>query len=350
MADITIVIPNYNGEAYLADCLRAVCAQTIDVDVFVVDDGSTDGSKALVEQFDADDTPLTLLAHETNKGFAAAVNTGIRAATTPYVILLNNDTIADKDMARELLFAIKKRRKAFAVSALLLQARRSATEKCDDAGSATAAATGNGVDLNAATTDLVDDAGDYYCALGWAFSQERDKPRTAAMQPKQVTSACAGAAIYDRERLVELGLFDEAHGSYLEDVDLGLRAARQGLRSYYEPDAVVYHFASATSGGRYNAFKTRQTTANNLYLIYKNFPAPTIALFFPLLVAGQIIKAVFYARKGLLGAYCKGVSMGFQKIRDHPERRARLTAKTLRYDCLLFFEALGNCGRRVFML
>ena len=66
-----------------------------------------------------------------------------------------------------------------------------------------------------------------------------------------------------------------------------------------EPDAIVYHVGSGSSGSRHNAFKVELTASNNLYLIYKNMPVLQVILNSPLLLLGILIKHVFYMKKGL---------------------------------------------------
>ncbi|MBR0164381.1 MAG: glycosyltransferase family 2 protein [Lachnospiraceae bacterium] len=316
---VTVIIPNHNGEAYIRDCLDAMRIQTMKAKIIVVDDASTDGSLAyLIEQEEKGLIELVQLPE--NKGFAAAVNAGIKRAQTRYVILLNNDTSADKDFVQDLYLAMRKKKKTFSVSGLMLQ--------MDDPG-------------------IIDDCGDVFSALGWAFSPGRDKPRTDYITRARISSACGGAAIYDRRILLELGLFDEQHFAYLEDVDIGLRAQRKGYYNFYEPDAVVYHKASAASGSRYNAFKTRLTTANTIYVIYKNWPVWIIVLNMPLLVAGFFTKMVFYARKGFFKDYLAGVKEGAAKVRHSTFPRPVTTKENIRRHLLFEAELLANCIRRV---
>ncbi|MBR5968953.1 MAG: glycosyltransferase family 2 protein [Lachnospiraceae bacterium] len=317
--EITCIIPNYNGADVIGECLASVFAQSIPCALIVVDDGSTDESLSVIEELLREHPEARLLRHTENKGFAAAVNTGILAAKTPYVLLFNNDATAKKTLAERMLQAITRREKCFSVSGLLLQAAR---------------------------PYLIDDCGDYFSAFGRAFSPGRDKPRAQFDKPAQIQSACAGCALYDRKVLLSLGLFDEAFGSYLEDVDLGLRALRAGYSNEYEPSAVAFHKASHTSGGRYNAFKARQTTANTLLVIAKNVPLAAKICFAPLFLAGLFARAVFYASKGLFSAYLNGLRDGICKIRAYD--RAADPASTqcsFRRDLLLSFAFLGNCIR-----
>ena len=81
------------------------------------------------------------------------------------------------------------------------------------------------------------------------------------------------------KRFIEkIGYFDEEHFAYLEDTDIGYRARIYGYENWYAPKAIVYHVGSGTSGSRYNQFKTRYSSRNNIYLIYKNMPLLQIIL------------------------------------------------------------------------
>lgn len=126
----------------------------------------------------------------------------------------------------------------------------------------------------------------------------------------RIFSACAGAAIYRKELLEKIGLFDEAHFAYLEDVDVGYRANLYGYRNLFAPDAVVYHAGSAVSGSRHNPFKVELTARNNLYLIYKNMPPLQLLINLPFLLLGILIKGVYFGRKGMGKSYLSGLKKG----------------------------------------
>ena len=87
----TIIIPNYNGLKFMDECIRSLNAQTYpNFRTLVVDNGSTDGSVEWLKEHQID----TIFLPE-NTGFSGAVNVGIKAADTPYVLLLNNDVRVD---------------------------------------------------------------------------------------------------------------------------------------------------------------------------------------------------------------------------------------------------------------
>ena len=93
MPRFSIVVPAYNAEATLAETLEAVRAQTFaDWECVVVDDGSTDGTRALAEQYAAREPRLRVLGQE-NRGSGGAYNTGVRAATGEWVTLCSSDDV-----------------------------------------------------------------------------------------------------------------------------------------------------------------------------------------------------------------------------------------------------------------
>ena len=158
--------------------------------------------------------------------------------------------------------------------------------------------------------DKIDDAGNYYNMLGWAFARGKGKPVSEFETSDRIFAACAGAAIYRREFLEKTGLFDEEHFAYLEDTDIGYRARLLGYENWYEPSAKVYHVGSGTSGSRYNLFKIRYSSRNNIYLIYKNMPLLQLILNLPFLLAGFLMKQLFFMKKGFGATYAKGIRAG----------------------------------------
>lgn len=278
MKEVTVVIPNYKGEAYLRPCVESLFAGTgLEMDVIIVDNGSRDGC---VEEVRHLYPQVECVCLDQNYGFCKAVNIGIRKVETPYVFLLNNDTLVCKGAVEALLASVKKDRRIFSVEAKMIQYQ---------------------------DRTKIDSAGTFYNAFGWAYARGKDRPADQYRKRGPVFSACAGAAMYRREVFEEIGLFDEEHFAYLEDVDVGYRARIAGYRNVYEPMAWIIHVGSAASGSRHNEFKVRLSARNNLYLIYKNMPVLQILLNLPLLLAGFLVKYLFFLKKGLGAIYLKGL-------------------------------------------
>lgn len=286
MAEITVVIPNYNGKEYLSGCLNALREQeegTPEYEVLLVDNGSTDGSRELLKTEWKD---IRCIYLEENTGFCHAVNVGIQASGTPYVILLNNDTKVKSEFIKSLYAAISKEDRIFSVSSRMLMWDK---------------------------PELVDDAGDRYCALGWAYSRGKGKPASNYNKRVEIFSACGGAAIYRKSVFEEIGYFDELHFAYLEDLDIGYRARIYGYRNVYEPSAEVLHYGSASSGSRYNEWKTNLASANSVYLIGKNMPILQLLLNLPFFFIGFFLKYLFFCKKKMGILYVKGLWRGCKR-------------------------------------
>ena len=182
----------------------------------------------------------------------------------------------------------------------------------------------------------------------WAglFTPARGKRAILYERPREVFSACAGAAIYERRIFDEIGGFDEAHFAYLEDVDVCWRARIAGYRSIYVPNAVVRHVGSATSGSIYNEFKVRHSSRNSIYLIYKNMPFLQIVLNLPFLIVGFLVKFLFFVKNGGPGGtYAKGLISGVRMCRR--EKKVRFQWKNLRNYGKIQLELWVNLIRRV---
>lgn len=294
---VTVIIPNYNGLSFMEPCMAALGRQTCrDFDVLVVDNGSTDGSAEWLRE---KNIPSVFLKE--NTGFSGAVNTGIRSVRTPYVILLNNDTEAEPDYVEQLLRAVEASPKIFSVSPKMVQMYH---------------------------RELMDDAGDMYSIMGWAYQRGVGQETGRYDRPCHVFSACAGAAIYRREVFEEIGYFDEMHFAYLEDIDVGYRAKIAGYYNRYCPQAVVYHVGSGTSGSKYNSFKVRLAARNNVYLNYKNMPFLQLAVNSLPIALGIVGKYAFFKKLGFEKDYVEGILEGVRTARRTkkvPYRREHLS-------------------------
>ncbi len=313
MREVSIVIPNYNGMKYIKDCLDSLMEQTMEAEIIVVDNGSTDGSDEAAKSYDN----VRVIKLAENYGFCRAVNEGIRASAGKYVILLNNDTKAESTFVEELFKTIEQSRDTFSVASKMLR-------------------------MDA--PDRIDSAGDLYCALGWAFALGKDKKDSCYGKKACIFSACAGAAIYRKDLIEALGGFDEAHVSYLEDVDIGYRARINGYKNRYEPGAVVYHAGSGTTGSRHNPYKVSQAACNGIYVIYKNMPILQILINLPFILLGILIKAAFFTAKGYGKDYFAGLRRGFG-LCANKKRPAHRIGNTGNY-CLIQLELWLNVFRR----
>ena len=240
---VTVVIPNWNGRRWLPGCLRSLAEQSLaPAEVIVVDNGSSDGSPDYLQ---AEHPDVRILALGSNTGFAHAANVGVRAAAHDLVALVNTDVVLAPDWLERMTRALRLDHRAGSVACKMLS--------LDD-------------------PSRVYDAGDVLrrdgvCEQRGRFG--RDDGRWD--EPGEVFGACAGAALYRRDALLELGGFDERFFAYLEDVDLALRLQLRAWRCRYEP-AVAYH-AGEGSAHQLSGGHAYLVARNTLLLVAKAFPA-----------------------------------------------------------------------------
>lgn len=292
---VSVVIPNWNGARWLERCLASLRTQTLrDFELIVVDNGSTDDSLAIVRRCWPE---ACWLAMGHNVGFAAGVNAGIRQARGEFVALLNNDTEAEPGWLAALVDALERRPEfTFAASRMRQDEHR----------------------------ELIDGAGD---ALNWYGIPSKighgEPDGRAFEEEREVFGACAGAALYRRSLFDEIGLFEETFFAYIEDVDVSFRARLAGHRCLYVPAAIIYHVGSATSG-RNSDFALRLATRNQLLLVVRNYPWPSLVT-----RLGKVLYAHYWlirgaAAEGRLGVVREAYGSFFRLLPSALAARARI--------------------------
>jgi GT2 family glycosyltransferase len=293
---VTVVIPNWNGERFLHLCLGSLRSQSFrDFEIILVDNGSKDGSLGFVaENFHE----VKTIALGENRGFAGAVNAGIKASATEYVALLNNDTEQDPGWLEALVRAAEDRPESSLFASKLLDFH--------DRG-------------------MLDGAGDAMRLSGLPYRLghgERDTGRFD--KPDHVFGACAAAALYRNTLFEDVGPFDEDFVSYCEDGDLSFRAQLAGHRCFYVPGAVVYHMGSASTGGKRSETATRLGTRNSLSLLVKDLPLSAVPHILPFFVLGQIARLLTAAATGTLRAHLEGLVGAWRHLPLMLEKRTAI--------------------------
>lgn len=294
----SVIIPNLNGEGWLKDSIESCINQNFDgeYEIIVIDNASTDKSMEIIRQCGKNFSNYRVIENDSNTGFSYAVNQGIKLSEAKYAVLFNNDAFAQPDWLQQLCDCADTDEEIFSVSSLMIQHYN---------------------------RHLCDDAGDYVPLFGWTCKRGDGLSIDRYQKQMRVFSACGGAALYRKSLLDKVGLFDESFFAYGEDVDIGWRANNMGYKNIFCPKAVCYHICSATTGGRYNDFKSIKSGRNTLMLLYKNMPLVMFIINFPFLLLGFIPKlAAFtlrgYAKPFLLGtkqAFCEFSSLDKPKFR-----------------------------------
>lgn len=280
---VSVVTPNYNGEKFLKTFLESLNNDSKYIgEVIIIDNGSSDSSLNYLKN-NSFNFPLVIIENDENLGFAPAVNQGIEKAQHEYIFSINNDTEIKRGSIKAMIDLISSDDEIFSVQAKMLQYDNKR---------------------------LIDDVGDEYNLLAWTKKTGENHDTGEYVEVREIFSSCAGAAMYKKSLLMEIGMFDANFFAYMEDVDLAIRSRIHGYKNMLCPDAIVYHIGSATSGSRYNEFKVRLAARNNVWVVYKNLPIPLKILNFIFLFLGFLIKYVFFVRRGFGSTYLDGLKEG----------------------------------------
>jgi GT2 family glycosyltransferase len=292
---IAVVIPNWNGRRWLPGCLDAIAAQLLPPDeVIVVDNGSTDDS---VPYLRLHHPRVQVLELGHNTGFAHAANQGIQASRGEYVALVNTDVVLATDWLARVHVAVASSPEAASVACKML-------------------------DLEDPTR--VYDAGDILRRDGACEQRGRSGRDNGRWdEPCEVFGACAGAALYRRDAVLEVGGFDERYFAYLEDVDLALRLRLAGWRCHYEP--VVALHAGGGSSHQLSGGHWPLVARNTVVLVAKAFPARWL----PLVAYRQLGWAWHALRDRRLAAHLRGLTAAVPMLPGALRARRALRRRAL---------------------
>jgi len=253
VAPVTVVIVNFNAGQTLLRCLACLAEQAILPErIVVIDNASNDGSLERAREIVARSPALadrtTVDEAGSNLGFAAASNRGITAAETEFVVLLNPDAFPERGWLEALVRA---------------------------AGSHPESAAFGSRQMRAGHPGILDGIGDrwHFSGLSWRECHGQAL-RSADLEPREIFSACAAAALYRRQAVLDVGGFDEDYFCFGEDVDLGYRLRLAGHSVRFVPDAVVEHVGGGSTSGETATYFGHR---NTLWTLVKNTPGPLLA-------------------------------------------------------------------------
>lgn len=220
--DLSIIIVNWNTKGFLLQCLESVYqfVKGMELELFVVDNGSIDGSVAAArERF-----PETkFIENQMNLGFAKANNQALSLSKGKYILLLNPDTQVKKNAIEILVSFMNVHREAGAAGAQLLNSDGSKQNSI--------------ANFSSLATELLNKR-----LLRWLFPEafpgkERDYP-----EPIEVDSVIGACMIVRRDAIEQVGLLDEDYFLFLEETDWCYRMKKANWKIYHVPQAEIYHF------------------------------------------------------------------------------------------------------------
>lgn len=274
MMAISAIIPTYNRADLVQSIVTNLRAQTLPPDqVIVVDNGSRDATQILARELGVD-----LIAFPENRGFAAAVNQGIRHASGDWLFIVNNDVVLEPAWLERVLSAIRQENVLFATGKLL---RKDDLTTLDG------------------SWDLVSRG-----AYAWRCGYGRRDGAVWSVR-KKIYFPPMTAALFHRQVFDRIGLLETRFESYYEDVDFGIRCALAGIEGVYEPAAVAVHIGKATFG-RNDRRVMYLSARNQVFLLAKHYPPQTLRRFaWPILV-GQFLAVMAAAKQGHLFTALRG--------------------------------------------
>lgn len=222
MLDFSVIIPNWNGEGYVARCVAATIqsaqATGLDHEVLVVDDASEDSSPDLI----AHDFPrVRLLRNARNIGFGQTVNRGVAEAEGRFIVLLNNDLVPKDDMIAQMLDPMHQDDGLFGVGART-------------------------VEWSEQKPNHVNMAGLWVRGQVTIVADNPSKPEPAMFLQ-------GGSSAFRRDLFREFGSFAHLYSpGYWEDYDMSYMALKAGYRNLYNPKAIGYHLGQGSMTRKYS--------------------------------------------------------------------------------------------------
>lgn len=272
MAEASVIILNYNGSNLTIDCLKAIEKQSFrDFDVILVDNGSNTDARVSLDDF-INTTSLNMnlkfVPLSRNLGFAGGNIIGLEYTTGDYIALLNNDTEPSPNWLGELVGAMNRHPGAgICASKMLVH-----------------------------NSDIIDTAGDGFVRSLKGFKRGEGQDKQLYHNEEFVFGACAGAALYRRKMIEDIGFLDEDFFLIHEDSDLNFRAQLCGWKVVYVPTAMVSHKVRSSIGHK-TELEVYHTLRNSYLVKIKNTPLGVLALCSPEILGAAFMEFIYFVIK-----------------------------------------------------
>ncbi len=243
----TIIVVTWNNLKLTIECLKSLQKQNFkEFKVLLIDNASADQTPKFIKlKFPS----VEVIKLGKNLGFSKAVNEGIKISKTEYVIVINNDTILDKNFIGYLINFLDKNKNYCACTSKM---------------------------INMFNRKKIAAAGDFMNDIGQSFSRGFGDEIDKLNKPEEVFLVTGGASIFRRKVFDDIGYFDEDFFIYGEDTDWCFRAQLMGYKFFYDPKAIIFHHCKASSK-KMNKIIDYFHYRNMKIIIIKNFP---LTLFF----------------------------------------------------------------------
>jgi GT2 family glycosyltransferase len=295
---LTLCIVNYNGERYLHESLRSVIAQKEKFhDIILIDNASEDRSLEIIE----DRYPeVRVIRLDENRGPGAARNVGLKVASTPLVLFLDNDTILTHDCPDRLVQALEQNTRAAVAMPRVVYAYNRDTIQFD------------GADC-------------HFLGLMILYNVNR-QITSVTTETRKMGSVVTTCFLVDRSKWGIRSPFDETFFFNLEDYDFGMRTRLRGHEIVAVPSAYCYHREgtkelSLRPGGKYSKIRVFCLIRNRWQILLKNFEVRTLVILSPILFVYDVFQLVGIIKTGWLREWLKALVWMLRNFIDLLHRR-----------------------------
>ncbi|MBN1288227.1 MAG: glycosyltransferase family 2 protein [Actinobacteria bacterium] len=258
MKQVSAIIINYNGLNDLPEFLESLRDQDYEnIELVVIDNCSSDGSREFLKEFTGSDEAKkrfagqspTFIENRDNRGFSAALNTGISQSNGEFILSLNTDVVLEPEFLSTLMQSMNGEKVGSASGKLL----RFPPHNRDN---------------------IIDSAGHLIFRNRLAENRgEGETGSSAYMEDAEVFGTCGAAALYSREMLEDIKVsgeyFDEDFFAFWEDLDVDWRSRLRGWHCVYNPRAIAYHKRGG-AGYRKSVLVEYHNYKNRCLMVIKN--------------------------------------------------------------------------------
>jgi len=229
------------------DCLNSIykTVTDIDVEVYVVDNNSTDGSQAAVKKEFPD---VKLIENKANTGFAYANNQALRIMQGRFAVLLNSDAVLKENSVKKLLAFMTTTPRAGIAGVQLLNDDGSRQNSIDN--------------FPSTETEIFNKS-----ILRLFFPGKYPSKNRIHENPIEVDSVIGACMMVRKEAMEEVGVFDEDYFIFLEETDWCFRMYKKGWKVYHVPDAEVFHLSGHSK--KKNPWRSQIEYYKSLYMFFR---------------------------------------------------------------------------------
>jgi len=304
---VSVIVLNYNAGELLLNCVDSLKKSAYtNLEILVVDNISTDGSqKKCKEKF----PDVELIQNNENLGYCGGNNVGIKKAKGEFIVILNPDTIVEKNWIDELILAHREFGDGLYQPKIL--------------------------SLN--EENIIQSTGNMLHIFGFGYARDKGNKISDKKEEIEKIGYASGTCLFTSRNVIEkIGLLDEFLFLYHDDLDLGWRAAQVGINSYYVPKSKIFHVESYSL--KWSSKKFYWLERNRKYCLLTHYSKDTYEKMRYSLFLVDLFVWAFYLSKGFLGAKIKAeleIRRNKEFIRDRfyeLEKRKTVSDKELIRD------------------